>query len=296
MTTPRDPKNVNAGNSAAPGQTPGTPPAKNWVTRREAVDAYLDGELSRRSTLVRDAIRENPGEGKRLERTERILDELSAPMQTPDLTLSILDDVHMLRPFKPVSPPLWRMVVGWTAMAAAVVLAVGGYVVLQSRGPRTTPAPRSTSNDAVRSVFDTNPALARKANTPDAATRQRGSSLEMGTIAADAPRRWETDLPRTGLDEVELASLQPTLQPTPQTNRVSGLSASLARELGLTMKPARGGEAANLSMRREPFPVPPSAWLRRPVKLPSALDLSRTADPSASAWFAPSIQKPLTLP
>ena len=283
MTAPRDPQ-------------PGTPPAKNFVTRREAVDAYFDGELSRRSPLVRDAIRDIPGDQQRLEQTERILDELSAPIQTPDLTLSILDDVHMLRPFQPPAPPLWRTVASWSAIAASIVLAIGGYVVLQSLAPATAPRRAASGNSDIAAAAPASaPPIRSSLDVPStSASRRNQRTLELGPIAADVqPRRWDTQLDRTGLDEVALAALESHAQQSP-------LAGSLARDLGLAMKPSQhaglGADASsvNLSYRREPFPVPPSAWLRRPVKGPPLFDLAKAAEPRASAWFAPLQQKPLS--
>jgi hypothetical protein len=283
MTAPRDPQ-------------PGTPPAKNFVTRREAVDAYFDGELSRRSSLVRDAIRDIPGDQQRLEQTERILDELTAPIHAPDLTLSILDDVHMLRPFQPPSPPLWRTVASWSAIAASIVLAIGGYVVVQSFGAKNPPIRSTTGNSDIVAAAPATSASVRSAlDAPsNSAARRNQRTLDLGPVAADVqPRRWDTQLDRTGLDEVPLA----TLEPQPQRSALAG---ALARDLGLAMKPSvhagLGSDfsATNLSYRREPFPVPPSAWLRRPVKGPPLFDLSKTAEPAASAWFAPRQQRPLS--
>lgn len=279
MTAPRDPNHA-------------TPASKNFVTRREAVDAYFDGELSRRSPLVRDAIREIPGDQQRLEQTERILDELSAPVQTPDLTLSILDDIHMLRPFQPPSPPLWRTVATWSAIAASLVIAIGGYVLLQSVGPER---PATRVNPGNSDIVAVAPATRPSADAPSArAGNAVQRSLDLGTVATSGQaRRWGTQLERTGLDEVPLIALESQPQRT-------ALAGALARDLGLSMKPsvhaALGGDSSgtNLSFRRDPFPVPPSAWLRRPVKGPPLFDLSKAAEPRASAWFAPLQQRPIS--
>jgi|GEM_PF-3848600 len=271
MTNPREPQQRDES-----GRQPDASTSKrDWVTRREAVDAYFDGIVPRRSTVVRDALRENPGEQHRIEHTERILDQLNAPIQTPDLTLAILDDVHQLRPFRTVARPRWRVVAGWASMAAAVVVAVGGYVMLQSLAPRralpSTPHAGTIARDSSRS-----PAVVSELDTPAMrAARPTRGALEMGPVAANTQtRKWEASLDKTALAEVAPREL----------------AARLAADLGLRMKPnlwTKVGEHANLSLRREMYPVPPSLWLRRPVRTAPLFDLSSAADPAASAWFAP---------
>jgi hypothetical protein len=99
----------------------------------DALDQYLDGEITResgafRAAFVKREFRERLGEA------EAMISQLRKPMRTPDLSDAILGAVDARKSF--VATGTRRFVTaGRFAAAASVLLAVGGVVLLERSHP-----------------------------------------------------------------------------------------------------------------------------------------------------------------
>jgi hypothetical protein len=148
------------------------------VGKADALDRYLDGEISRdsaafRAAFVRREFRE------RLAEMEEVLGDLSRPVRGPDLTDAILSGVDERRPF--VARRTRRFItVGRLAAAACVLLATGVAVMVERARPGALhlieePTPVAAAVQAA--------GLARPAPAPRGAPRPAESALLRATLA-----------------------------------------------------------------------------------------------------------------
>lgn len=120
----------------------------------DAVDALLDGELTRAdSAKLFRQLMGRPDEAKRIAETERALEAMRRPVACPDFTKRVLNEIDRQRSWLP-SGGVKRVMV-WRAAAAVAFLALvaGGFVARRIAPEATTlvdrPAPVS---DLARAV------------------------------------------------------------------------------------------------------------------------------------------------
>lgn len=102
----------------------------------DTIDRYLDREITRDSAAFRAAFVKRDFR-KQLDETEAMLGELRRPIRTPDLTSAILEAVDSRKAF--VATRTRRVVtLGRLAVAASVLLAVGGVVLIERTHPGLT--------------------------------------------------------------------------------------------------------------------------------------------------------------
>ena len=107
----------------------------NQVPSQQLIDELLDGEISsERSQVLRQTLRQDAKACEELARTQRAIDRLREPIETPDLSEAILTRVHGRRRFIPNRA---RSIVtaGRLAVAAGVIGAVGLASFVQRHAP-----------------------------------------------------------------------------------------------------------------------------------------------------------------
>ncbi|VAX41814.1 hypothetical protein MNBD_PLANCTO03-1670, partial [hydrothermal vent metagenome] len=107
----------------------------NQVPSQRLIDELLDGEVSReRSQELRRALRQDAKASEELARTQRALDRLREPIETPDLSEAILARVHGRRRFIP-HRARHLVTAGRLAVAAGVIGAIGLASFVQRHAP-----------------------------------------------------------------------------------------------------------------------------------------------------------------
>lgn len=102
----------------------------------DALDRYFDKEITRESAVFRAAFVKRDFRAQ-VDETEAMIGELRKPMRTPDLSSAILDAVDSRKAF--VASRTRRVVtLGRLAVAASVLLAVGGVVLVERLHPGIT--------------------------------------------------------------------------------------------------------------------------------------------------------------
>jgi negative regulator of sigma E activity len=102
----------------------------------DALDRYFDKEITRESAVFRAAFVKRDFRTQ-VDETEAMIGELRKPMRTPDLSSAILDAVDARKAF--VASRTRRVVtLGRLAVAASVLLAVGGVVLVERLHPGIT--------------------------------------------------------------------------------------------------------------------------------------------------------------
>lgn len=151
----------------------------------DALDRYLDREITRESAVFRAAFVKREFRTQ-LDETEAAIGELRRPVRMPDLSANILEAVDARKAF--VATRTRRVLtLGRLAVAASVLLAVGGVVLIERTHPgitalHTDPEPISGMVSAA-SMANHEP-ITRP--TPSVVTGERtaaGSALMNWTIA-----------------------------------------------------------------------------------------------------------------
>ncbi len=105
---------------------------------RDRLDRFFDGDMdaSEERRMLSDARRVD-GAFEELAKTRRAIELLHDPVEAPDMTQSILGQVHARRAFL---PPRWRRMVSAGRLAAAVALltGIGAVAMVQRHWPEAT--------------------------------------------------------------------------------------------------------------------------------------------------------------
>ncbi|TVR99666.1 MAG: hypothetical protein EA423_12270 [Phycisphaerales bacterium] len=116
-------------------------PASDGLEPREAVDLLLDRQLDadRRRSLLKD-LSSNASASQELASLRATVALFDEPIDVPDMSGDILAELERRRAFRPAGRRL-LVRVGRVAVAAAVVLTVGGVAFVRQNAPALDPSP-----------------------------------------------------------------------------------------------------------------------------------------------------------
>lgn len=128
---------------------PTQPTPASDLRPQDAVDLLLDRgvDATRRRALLED-LRSNAGATQDLASLRAVVAMFDEPIDTPDMSGAILEELEQRRRFRPASRrTLVR--IGRVAVGACVVLTIGGVALVRQHAPNLDPSPAQTPISAV---------------------------------------------------------------------------------------------------------------------------------------------------